>query len=196
MGHRGERKSRRGCQRGVSCCSCLAATDQGQYLGRYAVKRRSRSRRGTRGNHDVVAGPNTRDQIKHQHRNVVADHQPLPKYDCSCLCLSNELTARDPKSPSISCSRTKGSRRPRQASTRLSRPGLRWYTAIRPTLSRSKRGSKAGQPLTAADVALCTRHRPVRRIAPIAPREKRVAPGFCFLSPAGQGPAPCRPSWS
>lgn len=64
----------------------------------------------------------------------------------------------------------------------MSRPGLRWYTAIRPTLSRSKRGSKAGQPLTAADVALCTRHRPVRRIASIAPREGSVAPGFCSPS--------------
>lgn len=76
----------------------------------------------------------------------------------------------------------------------MSHPGLSWYTAIRPTLSRSKRGSKAGQPLTAADVALCTRHRPVRRIASIAPREGSVAPGFCSPSvhnhqhsTAGQG---------
>lgn len=115
---------------------------------------------------------------------VVADHQPLPKYDCSCL--SNELTARDrPQVFRAAAQRIRDGlvgRRLVNQKRIMSRPGLRWYTAIRPTLSRSKRGSKAGQPLTAADVALCTRHRPVRRIASIAPREGSVAPGFCSPS--------------
>lgn len=136
---------------------------------------------------------------------VVADHQPLPKYDCSCL--SNELTARDrPQVFRAAAQRVRdglvGRRLVNQKRNHVpSRPQMVHCYQTHTFEKQTREQGRSASHSSGRGTLHTPQARPSHRIHRSAGGECRARLLLPLGAPppalkSGTRPAPCRPSWS